>query len=59
MSTRPKARRGTRRYDPGRVCEADGCSVLLSVFNADDVCAQCHKAIDLMDLPDAHAGAYL
>lgn len=48
-----------KMFATGRVCEATGCNVLLSVFNADDVCAQCHKAIDLQDLPDAHAGPYL
>ena len=39
------------QYPAGRICETDGCTTVLSVYNCDDICALCDEAIPLDELP--------
>ena len=43
--------RRQKTYPAGRVCEKDGCTTRLSVYNRDHLCARCFEAIPLVDLP--------
>ena len=36
--------RRSKTYPAGRVCEADGCTTRLSVYNRDHLCARCDEA---------------
>ena len=41
-----------KTYPKGRVCEGEDCSVILSIYNDDEICATCHEAIDIRELPN-------
>ena len=49
---------GMKTYPKGRVCEGEDCSVILSIYNDDTICAKCHHDIDIMELPTT-VGQYL
>jgi hypothetical protein len=43
--------RAQTQFPVGRICEGDGCSRVLSVYNDDDICARCYAATPLEHLP--------
>lgn len=47
-----------KTYPKGRVCATKGCRVVLSIYNDDEICAQCEDAVPLMTKP-THVGKYL
>ena len=47
-----------KRYPAGRICETDGCSTRLSIYNDDEICSHCFEAIPLEQLPTT-VGRYL
>lgn len=45
--------RRQKTYPKGRVCESEGCSTILSIYNDDSACAACWEAIPVEDLAKA------
>ena len=44
----------TKTYPAGRVCEAEGCTARLSVYNPDHLCARCDD-VDRLETHEAEA----
>ncbi len=61
MKTIVRDNRGRRYKGPqpkGRICESEDCTAVLSIYNDEDICAQCHGATPLWNLP-AGVGRFL
>jgi len=52
MSKRSKTyRRPSKTAAKGRICEAKGCTVILSVYNTTPICSNCLAKIPVGDRP--------